>query len=325
MEVLKELETLTNKFEPKDHIIEEARKRTVDLCTNFEKEAKAAADYLIAKIGDTHSKVRYKVVLAADLVFMASHAFRVQFLTKFHRFAQHSLGIQDFRLPDPPDFAKLCRECSLKAIKRWSERFGSYYKRLDVGYAFLVERVNIDFGGADGTVNFLGQLDAELHEKRRLSKVRRQIFDSVSAKIMEEMPNMFENLNEMVRVSYALPRPKLKYLVEIVCQLDSDIVDIARHYNLFVPDDPVCTLTLETIRLPLEDDGNVVIFEAIRECMKLLTTKHIDLLEKWQQSIVKLDTDTGQRKDTVDLLSRALLSSNLPDDDEDETFEEVED
>ncbi|KAJ3215944.1 hypothetical protein HDU67_010175 [Dinochytrium kinnereticum] len=330
------LNLLCAKFDPKDHELEAARSRVQHLCRISSRDSSTANDSLFVKLAEHNSKVRYKAVLVVDLLFTQSHLFRAVFLRRFHKFAQLSLGIQDHRLPEPKEFATKCREIALSAIKRWNEKYGAYYKQLEVGYNFLVDRMKVDFSG---TISFLGKNDPHIHEKKRLQAVRQQIFEATTKEVEEELPSIFENITKMWSLVDILDSRVAISMRSVTLSLDTDLSAIARAHGLTISEYGEAP-TLEGEVLPLEGDENQIVFDSLRECVKLVATKHISLMEKWQRSVVKLEEDAPNssrylrlsmglkaflsqvRQQAVDLLSRSIVTMNA-EDFEDEDFEEV--
>ncbi|KAI8832711.1 hypothetical protein BC829DRAFT_422744 [Chytridium lagenaria] len=274
--------------------------------------------------------------MVVDMLFLHTHHFRLVFLRKFHQFAQLSCGIQDHRLPEPKEFATKCREAALSAIRRWNEKYGEYYKQLDVGYNYMLDRVKIDFSGSS---NFKGNLDPELHEKKRLEGVRKQIFEATTREVEEELHGIFKNVNEMWSLIEILDITVAASLRTLTLSMDNDLASIARRHGMAITDYNEAKSGQDRV-LPVEGEENKIIFDTIRECVKLLVTKHMPLLEKWQRSIFKLDENVPKsarslriamglkgflsdaREQAVDLLSRSIASIR-EEEFGDEDFEEV--
>ncbi|KAI8850136.1 hypothetical protein BC829DRAFT_416214 [Chytridium lagenaria] len=112
-------------------------------------------------------------------------------------------------------------------------KVGEYYKQLDVGYNYMLDRVKIDFSGSS---NFKGNLDPELHEKKRLEGVRKQIFEATTREVEEELHGIFKNVNEMWSLIEILDITVAASLRTLTLSMDNDLASIARRHGMAITD-----------------------------------------------------------------------------------------
>ncbi|KAJ3107478.1 hypothetical protein HDU97_004074 [Phlyctochytrium planicorne] len=185
-----------------------------------------------------------------------------------------------------------CKGSALLAETAWNlllRKLTDVGAKLEVGYNYLVDRMKIDF---TGKANFRGDLNAETHNAKRVKVVREQIFQTCTREVEEEIPGMFENISKLISLLSILDSVAATELQSLGLSLDAEYIIIARANRLAIPEYPTATTPTERF-LPVEREDNQIVFESVRECMKLITSKHLVLLDKWQRSIVRLEEATA--------------------------------
>lgn len=101
---------------------------------------------MVSQLKKNHSEIRFASLKIIDVLFQRSHKFRQYLLDDLHQFFELVLETNsDEPLPPPKIAAKELKKQAALIVKIWNDKFGSEYKRLQLGFDYLKNCKKVDF------------------------------------------------------------------------------------------------------------------------------------------------------------------------------------
>ncbi|KAJ3176260.1 hypothetical protein HK101_010468 [Irineochytrium annulatum] len=305
------------------------------LCKSDSANERIAWSCLFKYLNATNSVSRFFALQVVGELFELSHSFRMLLLDDFQQFACRAAGIMDGKLPKPEHYAAKCRELALALFGRWQGKYGFMYKQLDVGYHYMNKHLKI-FDVDDKPDPAENKKNALI---TRIYLADMKDMDDTSGDILENLQRM-QSCFEMLIPGFEDSRER--------APVDSGDWDLLRSVKAGHEVTVSLLLTGDGAGIINENADNKVIYDALRECLKLAVSKYRPALVKWVRSASRADVPPYykdarvqtqnlrritelktfneaaiSRADTIIKLSHARAEA---DDDEfdDEEFEEVD-
>ncbi|KAI8811865.1 hypothetical protein BJ742DRAFT_104881 [Cladochytrium replicatum] len=264
----------------------------------------ATHDFVWSHLQKRHAQIRYSCVQLIDELFSRSHLFREKCLEKFPEFLQCTLGIQDHPLPPPRAWAEKLLQLTLGIIKEWHTKFGEAYQQLDVGVKFLKETLGVSLEHDD--IHFPTPA-AQRARELRSKAFKTERYKILMAELDQLEHDIIENLNRMNQC-FSILVPSFEDMLPV-----STITNHASSENVTLRDviqthglgstSYKLIINVPTSTEPTsvtETPENTVIFQTLRECVKVLTTKHAVKIGEALDAIIRADDE-----------DKASMSANL--------------
>ncbi|XP_008783200.2 UV-stimulated scaffold protein A homolog [Phoenix dactylifera] len=255
-------------------------------------EIHAAVDSLMEHMKKQHAQVRFLAVLIVDELFMRSKLFRSLLVVNFDQFLSLSIGFRrDLPLPPPSSIASNLRSKSVELLEKWNASFGIYYRQLRMGFNYLKNTLRYQF---PNRLENAARLQQERQEREMRSK---QI-------LLSKLENLKENFSS-IKAEIQSTIDEIEECLEILNVKREEFTP-----NMSTEDDEVeefKSLTLQQIRLESlkegekvkENSDNKAIFDALRESLKLLISKHLSAVQEWISVLVRVDLTDNKFRDTA--------------------------
>ncbi|XP_031572194.1 UV-stimulated scaffold protein A-like [Actinia tenebrosa] len=177
------IEDLTTTGKPS--LDEKQIKRVKNICKTSNSYVNHAYHILITQLKKKHSEIRFSCFQIIQELFSRSHVFRELILGEFQVFMELVIGVDsNIPLPPPLKTAKTLKEKGVEAVESWHQKYGSHYKKLDLGYQYLKRIKHIEFD-AIRTRSLAERRQAEEREKRR-QKILQKKIDKAENEIAEQ-------------------------------------------------------------------------------------------------------------------------------------------
>lgn len=235
--------------------------------------------------------MRFLAVLIVDELFMRSKLFRSLLVVNFDQFLSLSIGFRrDVPLPPPPSIASRLRSKSIELLEKWNVSFGIHYRQLRLGFNYLKNTLRYQF---PNRLENASRLQQERQEREMRSK---QI-------LLNKLENLKENFSS-IKAEIQSTINEIEECLEILSVKQEEFTP-----NVFTEDDEVeefKSLILQQIRLDSlkegekvkENSDNKAIFDALRESLKLLISKHLSSVQEWISVVVRVDLTDNKFRDT---------------------------
>ena len=118
------------------------------MCKTSDENVKTVYRLLISQLHKAHSEVRYSAFQVMNELFVRSHLFRQ--LTESELQNIFVLTVEtdaiNSALPPPLYAAKALKLLAIQTFEKWHEKYGKFYKKLNMGYTYLknVKKINFD-------------------------------------------------------------------------------------------------------------------------------------------------------------------------------------
>nr|XP_023405529.1 UV-stimulated scaffold protein A [Loxodonta africana] len=165
------VEELTTSGEPQ--LNPEKMKELKKICKSSEEQLCHAYHLLMSQLNQEHAEIRLSAFQVVDALFARSHQFRVLVVSNFQEFLELTLGTDHEQpLPPPREVAQKLRRAAIQAVERWNEKYGEAYKKLALGYHFLLHNKQVDF--QDVNARTLAERKREEEKQKRLDNIYRE-------------------------------------------------------------------------------------------------------------------------------------------------------
>ncbi|KAG1335021.1 UV-stimulated scaffold protein A [Cocos nucifera] len=255
-------------------------------------EIRAAVDSLMDHMKKQHAQVRFLAVLIVDELFMRSKLFRSLLVVNFDQFLSLSIGFRrDLPLPPPSSIASHLRSKSIELLEKWNASFGIHYRQLRLGFNYLKNTLSYQFPD-------------RLENATRLQQERRQREMRSKQILLKKFENLKEDFSS-IKAEIQSTIDEIEECLEILSVKQEEFT-----LNLSTEDDEVeefKSLALQQIRLDSlkegekvkEDSDNKIIFDALRESLKLLISKHLSSVQEWISVLVRVDLTDNKFRDNA--------------------------
>ena len=164
-------------------------KKLKNICKKSDVYVKHAYHLVLTQLKKNHAEIRLSSFQIINELFLRSHTFRDMLLIDFQIFLELTLET-DYKqpLPPPTSAAKILKEKAIEAIDRWHRKFGSHYKKLDLGYNYLKRVKNVEFSTR------LARTQAESHQSEERERRKRNIINGQIIRVENEMSEMISEM-----------------------------------------------------------------------------------------------------------------------------------
>ena len=159
------------------------------ICKKSEVYVKHGYHLVLTQLKKNHAEIRLSSFQIINELFLRSHAFRELLLIDFQIFLE--LTVETDRkqpLPPPKSAAKILKEKTLQAIESWYQKFGSHYKKLDLGYSYLKRVKNVEFNAVTART---------IAERRQSEERATRRSNFIAGQIIRVENEMSEMISEM--------------------------------------------------------------------------------------------------------------------------------
>ena len=279
-------------------------KRLKSLCKHSAVCLEHTFHILLSQLLKDHCEIRLSAFQIVNELFVRSHAFRTLLLNNFQQFMDCTIETDfDNPLPPPKLAADKLKEDSLRAIKRWHDKYGIAYQKLSLAFEYLKNVKKINFDNPLATIR-----NAALEQRLSRKKiVNGMLLDKLRKEVHE---NLWETQNIIAEISTCL---KL-----LLPTFDEDELAVNPHIAENESNQESQSVLRETgipergyvIELDLSEVSNVrvtetadneVVFDRIKELNKASTRIHLPRLRKWLASASKCEAPSDMIKSLIDV------------------------
>uniref|UniRef100_G3TB47 UV-stimulated scaffold protein A n=1 Tax=Loxodonta africana TaxID=9785 RepID=G3TB47_LOXAF len=206
------------------------------ICKSSEEQLCHAYHLLMSQLNQEHAEIRLSAFQVVDALFARSHQFRVLVVSNFQEFLELTLGTDHEQpLPPPREVAQKLRRAAIQAVERWNEKYGEAYKKLALGYHFLLHNKTVsqvDF--QDVNARTLAERKREEEKQKRLDNIYRERAKQAERE-MEVSSEKQPAREGPLQAIHALLHPLVAMLVYdcfLLCRLGSELHGLAKPHLL---------------------------------------------------------------------------------------------
>ncbi|KAJ1982623.1 hypothetical protein H4R34_001642 [Dimargaris verticillata] len=262
---------------------------------------------LMVQLAKRHAQVRYSTTQVIIELFGRSHHFRNLLVNEFPKFLSLTLGIYGEELPLPVSYAKRLKVITVRAIKEWRTTYTGYYKPLQLGYNYVVQRFNTNLDAS--SVDVLSHAE-EQQRQQRLQRKR-----TMDLRKFLRIQNSFEDrVAEIHRICYEMDAaldllvPNIEATFDATNHTldDSTAVEMApfretmgalgmgsSRYQVSIEFDPSNPFGVQ------ETAENRVIYDKVREFLKEVTKRSWPWITRTLARLSKLEVEDKQKQDSM--------------------------
>lgn len=326
------IESLTTSGNPS--LDQELFKRVKNICKSSDENVHHLYRMVTSQLEKRHAEIRLSSLQIVKEIFSRSHVFRELLIDDFQHFLELTVGTNaDFPLPEPANVATTLKTQSFQAIEQWHEKYGSYYKKLALGYKYLKRVKKFEFDGVRSRTALERQRTQETEARR--SNVAQQKLNIVLTQ-MEESTADIENItNEMENcLRLLLPRPEeFDIYKEAMCERNEESVvprtssslhlesqekicyktndpsqniikhgseNILNQYGFGSHSYPL-NITVSTLVEIVETQDNTDILNTLNELEKQVRNKYLPMIQKWLDVLTKHSVNNEKLIQAIDL------------------------
>ncbi|KAF7732384.1 hypothetical protein EC973_005280 [Apophysomyces ossiformis] len=315
---------ITTITETGEWILDTAKLKSIKrICKQSDTNVDIAFDLIVAQLKKQHSQIRYSSLQLIESLFQRSHRFRILLTEEFPLLLQLTVGIHQKKLPPPTQVADKLRQYAITLTKEWLTKFGDTYRPIGIGYDYLNQR---------GLLVHSTSLQA-IHEhdndqsgrQTRMKIIQEQRFSRIKTDMDEHLDLIQENLRNMrledlmdmsgqntyfeMLVPKNIPNAGEDIDFEALISGKGDQGVVETDYKERIMSHGLASnrynITIELSENSMMDEveeteENKIIYEQLRETYKLLETKHVQQVNGWINTLIKLDrTDKSERESMV--------------------------
>ncbi|CEP08633.1 hypothetical protein [Parasitella parasitica] len=296
-------------------------KNLKSICKRSDALVQVTFEFIIAQLKKKHAQIRYSCVQLIEQLFERSKCFRDLLTEDFPLFTQLAVGIQDKRLPPPAHIAVKLRNYSIALIKSWFTKYGEKYRQLGIAYDFLMDNGFLDREtGSLSTIHTddrnKSNTDVSIllyqtyytseafRKKARRKAIQFNRFEILKADMNDHLDIIKDNLTNM-EGCFEILVPKnvfqdkdLDFDALLSGQASSNQPAESDTYK-----DRILSHGLGSNRYQItidmseeslmedikETDDNRIVFDQLREAYTQLESKHMNQLNHWINTLVKMD------------------------------------
>lgn len=257
---------------------------------------------LLHHLNEKHSEIRLTSLLIAKELFQRSHHFRELLTANFQDFLKLVLDIDpNIPLPPPPTALKQLKVLALKTIKEWYEVYGEAYKKLKIGYQYLVKNKSIDFNDQDARSSHV-RLVSQSRESK-LNVIKEQRIKAICDEICNEKDEILNCVTQIENGIQLLMHDD-DFLIE-----EDKVTDPESTKEMSNSDMRLHGMTNANFNLLIEvkpfqvevNENNKEILQCIKEQYRLLTARMMPRIIHWNISASKLGAEEQVQKQILDL------------------------
>ncbi|KAI8646365.1 hypothetical protein BD408DRAFT_359645 [Parasitella parasitica] len=277
-------------------------KNLKSVCKRSDALVQVAFEFIMAQLKKKHAQIRYSCVQLIEQLFERSKYFRDLLTEDFPLFTQLAVGIQDKKLPPPAQIAAKLKNYSIALIKSWFTKYGEKYRQLIIAYDFLMDNGFLDREtGSLSTIHMNERNNSNTDARRKAIQFSR--FEILKADMNDYLDIIKDNLANM-EGCFEILVPK-----NIFQDKDLDFDALLRgeaSSNQSATDsykDNILSHGLGSNRYKItidmseeslmedikETDDNMIVFDQLREAYTQLESKHMNQLNHWINTLVKMD------------------------------------
>ncbi|KAJ1968468.1 hypothetical protein IWQ62_001229 [Dispira parvispora] len=254
---------------------------------------------VFSKLQKPHAQVRYAAAQIIIELFNRSHQFRQLLVKEFPRFLSLTLGIYQEALPPPEAYAKKLKKLVIQTVKVWRSKYGTFYKPLQLGYEYIRQKLNVNFDSVSDDV--LSHVESRRRREalERKKVAHQQRFLRIRDALQDYATEVLSNNQEM--------EAALGILVPDIAGLFHE--DGSSHPTTSTSNATTYTETMASLGMAAaqyqvninfdtdnlygvrETPENQVIFDQLREDLKVLVRKHWPQVQHWLTEISQLMID----------------------------------
>lgn len=260
------------------------------------------------QLSQKHAEIRLTSLLIIKELFQRSHHFRELLIADFQLFSKLVLEIDpNAPLPPPPAALKQLKLVAMQTIKEWYETYGEIYKKLKIGYQYLKKSRVVDFDDMEAR---------SVHERRRIEEKEakltalrleklKALTEEVSTEeteIVDCLAQIENGLELLLPDEFAIKEPNRNKGPN-----SSDTCDFRAHgitnnatFSLVIDVQPFQTIQV--------NQDNREIIRCMQEQYRLLTSRFLPVVFKWNILSAKLGSEEQLQKKILDLKLRVELA-----------------
>ena len=186
---------------------EKTLKSLKNLCKKSSDNIRHVFHLLMTQLEKEHAEIRLSSFQIMDELFNRAQLFRQLVDEEFHRVLELTVETnKEQKLPPPQNAANHLKSLALARIESWHEKFGSSYKKIELGYSFLKRVKKVDFAGIRSRTELDRRRQDELRNKQAQIELR------AVEKVIKEIKLMEEEMNLAITqaqncINLIFPRP----------------------------------------------------------------------------------------------------------------------
>ncbi|KAI8885060.1 hypothetical protein K501DRAFT_322635 [Backusella circina FSU 941] len=277
-----------------------------------------AFDLIQSQLQKQHAEIRYSTLQLIEVLFHRSKRFRELLTEDLPLFLQLTVGIKS-SLPPPVKVAYKLKKYAVALMKDWYTRFNQFYRSLGIAYDFLLE--NGFLNGSDQSLYEIhAQERRQANNEARIQANHQIRYNILRLDIMEHKDLVMENIEKMKSCfEILIPRNFEKEGLDFDSllrgepgpnQIQNDhYTNNSTSYGL---GSSRYTITIEMSKDDVmqdieETEENKIVFDQLRESFTVLETNYSKQLNKWINTLIKLDL-IGEYKSEKQQLIKELIS-----------------
>ncbi|KAL9559142.1 hypothetical protein PS6_000946 [Mucor atramentarius] len=293
-------------------------KNLKSICKRSDAFVQVAFEFAMAQLRKKHAQL-------IEQLFDRSKYFRNLLTEDFPLFTQLTVGIQDKKLPPPAQVATKLKDYAIALIKTWFTKYGERYRQLGIAYDFLLDNGFLDREtGSLSTIHMNERNRSNTDARRKAIQFNR--FEILKADMNDHLDIIKDNLANM-EGCFEILIPKNVFQDD---DLDFDALLRGEAISSHPPEsenykDSILSHGLGSNRYQItidmseeslmdevqETEDNRIVFDQLREAYTLLETKHMNQLNQWINTLIKIDlADKAEKekwiKEVINLKGAAL-------------------
>ena len=298
-------------------------KRVKNICKSSDENVRHLYRMVSSQLEKQHAEIRLSSLQIINEIFSRSHVFRELLTDNFQHFLELTMGTNaEVPLPEPANVAVILKTQSSQAMEKWHEKYGSYYKKLALGYNYLKRVKKFEFDGVRSR-SALERLRAQDVETRRTNLTQSKI--NIVLTEMEETVSEIKNIVTEMDNCFHLVLPRLEefevYKEATSCnsnepddnqpstsectyneQTTSQVTSAAcMSINPFNDPSYKLSITLSALVEIVETKDNKDILNTLREQHKQITSKYLPLVQKWLNILTRHGDNSEKLVDAIDM------------------------
>lgn len=186
------VEELTTSGEPQ--LNREKIKEVKNICKSSEEYISRVYHLVLTQLNKEHAEIRFSAFQIIEELFSRSHLFRTLVISNFQDLLELTVEISD-PLPPPKAVAKKLKTTAIKAVQQWHEKYGEAYKKLSLGYYFLMQNKKVDF--QDVQARTMAERKREEEQQKRLENIYKEKSKKAKKEMEEMCPEIQTCLTEL--------------------------------------------------------------------------------------------------------------------------------
>ena len=265
---------------------------------------------LIHQLSRNHSEVRLASLQIIKELFQRSHFFRELLAADFQDFSKLVLDIDPKApLPPPPAALKQLKLMAMQTIKEWYEVYGEAYKKLKIGYLYLMKSKAIDFEDMEAR---------SAQERLRIQAREAKLNSMKQEKLQKLMEELSSEEGEMTTCVTQIENGFVLLVPDEFAIKETDkSTDLASESNISNCDFRAhgminfnFNLVVEVKPFQIEvTQDNQEIIQFLQDQYRLLTARFLPMVFKWNVIAAKLGAEERLQKKILDLKLKLELTA----------------